>query len=216
MLELKLKLKRNRRRLPGRRKVVRKRGRRADARREFDRALSLNPRYRAAAVERALLDAREGRIGEATEMLRLLAAESAPSEPGAFQKGMQHLGEADFEDAAPLLRRALDLGDEWLDEQLRAYQGCVQRGEHDQALHMLRAAIAERPAYPDLHPDYHAARVEFARALETLGDSPQAIHQLDLVLGQERDHAGARDLRERLLARRRGARRRISGASERA
>ena len=215
------------------------RGRKAEARRAFDQALTLNPRYRAAAVERALLDAREGRIGEAMETLRALASDGAASEPRAFEQGLDHLGLAEFEDAAPLLRRGLDIGDAWLDEQLRGYQALVDHGDMASALQLIRSAVMERPSYPDLHlllgahelsmgalddaieslshalelhPDYHSARVEFARALERLGDTHEALAQLDLVLAHDPAHAGARSLHERLTSRRRGGR----GAGERA
>ncbi len=213
--------------------LLARRGRRAEARAAFDRALALNPRYRTAVVERALLDAREGRIAEAMQTLRVLAAGGALAEPGVFQQGLERLGHADFEDAAPLLRRALHSGDAWLEEQLRAYQELVHAGGPARALAMLRAAATERPAYPDLqlllgvhelkagatddaiesltlalelNPDYHAARVELARALETLGDTPQAIALLEQVLAVDAAHAEARALHERLSSRRRGSR----------
>lgn len=209
------------------------RGRRVEARRAFDRALTLNPRYRAAAVERALLDAREGRIGEAMETLRALVSDGTVHEPRAFEQGLGALGEAEFEDAEPLLRRGLDIGDAWLDQQLGGYQSLVDHGDMAGALERIRAAVEERPGYPDLHlllgahelsmgalddaieslshalevhPDYHAARVEFARALERLGDTPQALAQLALVLAQDPAHAGARTLHERLTSRRRQVR----------
>lgn len=218
--------------------VLLQRGRRAEARRAFDRALVLNPRYRAAAVERALLDAREGRIGEAMETLRALVSDGAAHEPHAFEQGLGHLGLAEFENAAPLIRRGLDVGDAWLDEQLRAYQARVDQGDMAGALEVLRAAVDERSSYPDLHlllgahelsmgalddaleslshalalhPDYLAARVEFARTLERLGDTGEAVTQLELVLAQDPGHAAARTLHERLTSRRRGQR----GASER-
>lgn len=208
-------------------------GRRADARRAFDRALTVNPRYRRAAVERALLDAREGRIGEAMETLRVLAAEGALAEPRAFQQGLERLGQADFEDAAPLLHEALDAGDRWLDDQMRRYQELLLLGDMGRALDQLRFAVTERPNYPDLHllvgahesqqgayddavesfaralelnPDFHAARIELARALESLGQTPQALDQLELVLSQEPAHAAARRLHDQLTSRRRGGR----------
>ena len=213
--------------------LLARRGRRADARVAFERALALNPRYRTAVVERALLDASEGRIAEAMQTLRVLAAEGALAELGTFQQGLERLGDADFDDAAPLLRRALHSGDLWLEEQLLAYQQLVYAGEHARALAALRTAATERPAYADLqlllgahelqvgaaddaiesltraleiNPDYHAARVELARALEAIGDTPQALAQLEQVLGVDAVHAEARTLHERLSGRRRGSR----------
>lgn len=218
-------------------------GRRAEARRAFDRSLAINPRYRRAAVERALLDAREGRIGEATEMLRVLAGEGAMAEPRAFQQGLERLGRADFDDAGPLLHEALDEGDRWLDAQMQRYQELLLVGDHARALEQLRVAVFERPSYPDLHlllgahelqagahddaieslaralelnPSFHAARIELARALETVGQTPQALGQLDLVLQCEPAHAAARQLHDQLTSRRRGARARAGSASERA
>ncbi|MCC6652194.1 MAG: tetratricopeptide repeat protein [Candidatus Eisenbacteria bacterium] len=218
------------------------RGRRAEAREAFDRALALNPRYRAAAVERALLDAREGRIAEAMQTLRAMAAESLAGQPGVFQQGLDRLGQADFEDAAPLLHRGLEAGDEWIEEELRAYQELVYHGDMARALQRVRQATTERPGYPDLHlllgahelqmgatddaleslsralelnPDYHAARVEFARALEVVGDTSQALRQLEMVLSQQPSHAEARQLHERLSARRRGGRPLAGSSSQR-
>lgn len=208
-------------------------GRRADARRALDRALVLNPRYRAAAVERALLDAREGRIAEAMEALRMLARDGEVTEASAFEQGMVHLGHADFEDAGPLLRRALHASDAWLEERLHAVQAMSERGEHGAALQILREAVTERAAYPDLHlllgvhelqmgsvddaiesfsqalelnPDFHTARVAFARALEASGDTRQALVQLECVLELDPDHREARALYQRLAGRRRGVR----------
>lgn len=208
-------------------------GRRADARRSLDRALVLNPCYRAAAVERALLDAREGRIAEAMEALRMLARDGDVTEASAFEQGMDHLGHADFEDAGPLLRRALHASDAWLEERLHAVQDMSERGEHMAALQILREAVTERAAYPDLHlllgvhelqignvddaiesfsqalelhPDFHTARVAFARALEASGDTRQALVQLESVLEHDPDHREARALHERLAGRRRAIR----------
>ena len=208
-------------------------GRRADARRALDRALVLNPRYRVAAVERALLDAREGRIAEAMEALRMLARDGDVIEASTFEQGMVHLGHADFEDAGPLLRRALHASDAWLEERLHAVQDMSERGEHVAALQILREAVTERAAYPDLHlllgvhelqlgsvddaiesfslalelnPDFHTARVAFARALEASGDTRQALVQLESVLEHDPDHREARALYQRLAGRRRGVR----------
>lgn len=209
-------------------------GRRAEAIQAYDRALSINPRFRGAAVERALLDAHEGRLGEALATLRALAAEASLTEPRALAEGLEHLRLAEIEQAAPLLRRALGATDTWLDAQLRHYQQLSQDGDLVTALHALRAAVSERPGYPDLHyllgvhelqlgavddaleslaqalelhPDYHAARVEFARALEAAGDTPQAIAQIELVLAASPTHTAANALRERWTSRYRGARR---------
>lgn len=213
--------------------VLAQKGRRAEARRALDNALALNPHYRAAAVERALLDAQEGRIAEAMETLRTLASDSKLVEPRVFEQGMEHLGHADFEDAGPLLRRALHASDAWLEERLHAFQHLSDRGETGAALQTLREAVAERPNYPDLHlllgvrelrlgslddaigslahalelnPDYHAARVAFAQALEASGGTRQAIAQLQMVLDVDPEHGEARALHQQFAGRRRGVR----------
>ncbi len=207
-------------------------GRAVAARTAFDRALAVNPRFRTAIVERALLDAREGRIAEAMQTLRALAAEGAPCEPGAFREAMEHLAQAAFEDAAPLLRRALPGGDGWLEERLRRYQELLFADDLAGGLALLREAASQRPGYPDLqvllgaherrmgsyddalaslaaalelHPDYHAARVELAQTLELLGDTQQALRQLALVLERDPEHAEAHALHARLTSRRPGA-----------
>jgi tetratricopeptide (TPR) repeat protein len=217
-------------------------GRRAEARRAFERALAINPRYRRAAVERALLDAREGRIGEAMETLRVLAGKGAPAEPRSFQQGLERLGQADIDDAAPLLHEALDAGDRWLDGQMQRYQELVLLGDMPRALEQLRLAALERPNYPDLHlllgahelqlgchddaieslaralelnPEFHAARIELARALEAVGQTPQALDQLEMVLECVPAHAAARQLHDQLTSRRRGGRARAEASSER-
>ena len=208
------------------------RNRRADARRELERALALNPGYRAAAVERALLDAREGRVGDALAALRALAAGVREAEPGALAEGLARLGEAEFDDAGPLLRRALQAGDPWLDDLLLAVQADAAGGDPAQARRRLREAVEARPAYPDLHallavhelqlgstddaiesacealalnPDFHAARVTLARALELRGDRARALAQLERVLAAEPAQPEALALHERLSSHRRAA-----------
>ena len=115
-------------------------------------------------------------------------------------------------------------------------------GDLTTALDQLRLAALERPNYPDLHlllgghelqlgchddaieslaralelnPEFHAARIELARALEAVGQTPQALDQLDLVLGCEPAHASARLLHDQLTSRRRGGRARSEISSER-
>lgn len=208
-------------------------GRRAEAREALDRALQLNPRYRAARIERALLDAREGRIAEAVDVMQGLAEETPVAEPAALQQGLRALTEAEFETAAELLRRALVEQDPRLTEQLRLYQDLITRDEPVLALQALRSAVAAYPTYPDLllllgvqelqmgsvddaldsftralelNPDYHAARVQLARALEAAGDAEEAQAQVLLVLDREPAHAEAAELFSLWSGRRRASR----------
>ena len=93
-------------------------GEREAARLSFTRALVINPRYRAAAVERALLDARDGRVADAVHALRTLAGGESSREAEALREGLERLHRAEFENAAPLLRRAFTGADQPLESLL--------------------------------------------------------------------------------------------------
>ena len=211
--------------------------RRAEARRSLDAALRLNPRYLAARVERALLDAREGLVGESLAALRLLSSEHPIDDSNTFQQGIQSLERADWDGAESLLRRSLGLDDAHLEEELRRFHTLVEQGEDARAADVLRQLVPRHEAYPDLHfllgkvelhlghwddavlalgralelnPDFHAARVVLAQALDHLGQAAQAQEQIAIVLQHDPDHAEALERRrswsERAShARRRGA-----------
>ena len=201
------------------------------ARRAFDRALAINPGYRAAALERALLDAREGRISEALGALRALTGGGPEGESEALREGLARLREAAVEDAAPLLRLALTGGDEALERLLGDAEASLAAGDVGSGLRMLRRAVAERPGYADLHallgahelragciddglaslvhalelnPDFHAARIELARGLEARGEREAALHEVQQVLEADPARPDAVAFYERLTVRRRG------------
>lgn len=205
-------------------------GERADAREHFTRALAINPRYRAAAVELALLDAREGHVSDAVNALRALTGGGLAQESASLQQGLERLREAGVEDAAPLLRRALTGGDEALEEWLAQAQLSFTAGDAAGGLRHLHRAVAERPGYADLHavlgshelraghlddgiaslvyalelnPDFHSARLELARGLEARGERDAALHELEQLLEVEPSHADAVTFRDRLTIRRR-------------
>ena len=207
-------------------------GERDAARAAFDRALAINPRYRAAAVERALLDARDGRIGEAVHALRTLAGGDGSREAEALREGLERLHEAEFEHAAPLLRAAFTTTDEPLAARIAEAEERLAAGETGVGLALLRRAVAERPGYPDLHallgahelragylddgiaslvdalslhPGLHAARLELARGFEARGERDRALTEVRRVLEVEPSHADAAAAHERLTARRRAA-----------
>jgi tetratricopeptide (TPR) repeat protein len=192
--------------------------RRDEARQAFDRALELNPRYVAARVERAMLDAREGLVGEALEALHELSRDQAVEDPRTFQQGITSLERADWDAADSLLRRALNLGDERFEHELRTVRGALERGDAAAAVRGLRLLVPRFDAYPDLHallgraelalghnddallalaralelnPDYHDARVLLAQALECVGQTAQAQEQVALVLQHEPTHVEA-------------------------
>lgn len=202
---------------------------RAPGRKALHKALAINPRYVAARLELALLDAREGLLTESLAALRNLEAERRIDEPRAFQRGLKSLARAEWDEAGAQLKSALKVSDPVVDRALVDYHARVARGEHAEALHALRDAVTAHPGYPDLHyllgcseleagmtddavaslaralelhPDLHAARVQLARALEALGDLAQAGEQVALVLAEDPEHPQALELQERWSRRR--------------
>ena len=207
--------------------------RRTEARQALDRALAVNPRYAAARLERALLDASEGLIGEALESLRELGAETAIAEPGAFQEGLASLARADWEEAGVLLQRALALEGPHGGGPLERARALLEAGQAGAAIEVLQGALDEHAVWPDLHyllgsaelergqfddalgslaralelhPDFHAARLQFARALEGVGARAQAVEQVMLVLQRDPADPQALELHRAWTSRRRGAR----------
>jgi protein O-GlcNAc transferase len=201
-----------------------RRQQRPAARRSLEAALKLNPRYVAARVELALLDAREGLLGEALQTFRALGEDPALSEPRAFQQGMKSLERADWDEAGALLKRALQVNDTRIEDAVHNYHALMAQGRPEHAVQMLRETVRRHEGYADLHcllgqaeleaghgddavasfaralelhPDYHAARVEFARALEAIGDLTQALEQVSLVLQADPHHPNALQLHTR-------------------
>lgn len=204
-----------------------------EARRALDRALALNPRYAAARLERALLDASEGFIGEALESLRALATETAVAEPGVFQEGLETLARAEWEEAGVLLQRALALDAAAGEGPIERARARLESGDAAGAIEVLQAALPDHAVWPDLHyllgsaelergqfddalgslahalelhPDFHAARLQFARALEGVGARAQAVEQVMLVLQRDPADPQALELHRAWTSRRRGAR----------
>ncbi len=207
--------------------------RRAEARQALDRALALNPRYAAARLERVLLDAAEGFIGEALESLRALGTETAVAEPGLFQEGMESLARAEWEEAGVLLQRALALDAASDGGPLERAHALLESGDAAGAIEVLQGALADHAVWPDLHyllgsaelergqfddalgslahalelhPDFHAARLQFARALEGVGARAQAVEQVMLVLQRVPEDPQALELHRRWTSRRRPVR----------
>jgi len=208
--------------------VLLMRQRRAEARRALEAALKIHPRYLAARVEMALLDASEGRIGEALASLRDVERDSHIDEPLAFQQGIKSLERADWDGAGTLFRRALRGTDPELDRALDRFRLLLADGAIERAAQSLREILPQYQGYPDLHamlgaaelrlghaddalaslaralelnPDYHDARLQFACALDALGSRGQASEQVQLVLQRDPEHVAARELLERWSAR---------------
>ena len=196
------------------------RGHRLEARRALEKAVAINPRYVAARVELAMLDARDGMVGEALGALRTLANESAIGDPRAFSQGMKRLEHAEWDEADALLRVALRIGDAELDERLERFHALMRADQPAQAAEVLREALPRHEGYPDLHhllgtaemrlghfddalaslghalelnPEFHHARYHFALALNAAGMSATAMDQMSLVVQHDPKHRGARE-----------------------
>ena len=201
-----------------------------EARRELEKALELNADYTAARVELALLDAREGLIGESLASLRELEQSQLVEEPATFRQGLESLQHADWDEAGSLLRRGLRLTDPVLDDVFESFHGAMDDGDPVRAASLVRDVLPRFEGYPDLHfllgsaelrsghlddaiaafsralelnPDFHVARIELARALEALGQVSQARDQLSLVLEACPDEPQALELHARWASRRR-------------
>jgi tetratricopeptide (TPR) repeat protein len=195
---------------------------RAEARRDLETALRINPRYVAARVELALLDAREGMLGEALDTLRQLSGEVRDEAAGSYGRGLASLEQADWEEAGTHFRHALSVGD--ATAAVQEFHARRARGDWAGARQALLSALAAHEEFADLHcllgtleledgayddalasfcralelqPDYHAARVYLARTLESLGDQAQAEEQAALVLEADPRHPLALELCER-------------------
>ena len=196
-----------------------------DARAALNRALEINPRYVAARIERAQLDAREGFLGEALGALRELSREVPLGESEDFRQGIGRLDRGEWEEAQAHFGRAVESHGDELRRRLQRSEALIEGEDFARALTELHQAITEHPAYPDLHarlgraelqqgywddaaasfgralelnPSFHDARVGLATALEALGMRAQAVEQLALVLEREPSHAHALDLQARL------------------
>ena len=116
------------------------------------------------------------------------------------QQFQQLLSEGDPAAAARLVRQALRHHEGYADLHCLLGAAELEEGRPDEALWSFARAL-------ELHPDYHAARVQFARALEVLGDLVQAGEQIALVLQADPQHPQALRLQERWSRLRSGRRR---------
>ncbi len=190
---------------------------RTAARRALETALKLHPGYAAARFELSMLDAAEGRLGEALDTLRALAREHRGAETVTFERGLDYLRHAEWETAATVLSDALQLPGTTADP-LGPAREALAHDAPERALQLAHAALPMCEAWPDAHltigaaalqlghlddalvafaralelnPELHAARLQLARALEGLGQTAQAAEQVALVLQRDAAHPEA-------------------------
>jgi len=185
------------------------------ARSAFEEAVRLAAGFAAPRLELALLEARDGRLGESLDLLKRLGETRTPAVRGEFERGLARLAEADWEGGGAALRRAFGVEGGGVDERLRDIGTRLADGRSGEALALARVLLAAHPQFPDahlalalvrrergewddcaescgraleLHPGYHEARVYLAEALLRRGQRGEAEAQLDAVLAAEPAH----------------------------
>ena len=195
------------------------------ARAAFEQASQLAPAYAAPRLELALLEARQGRLGESLALLRRLGEAKPASAHDEFQRGLARLAEADWEGGEEVLRRAFGLDAAPVDARLAEVGTLLGDGRDVDALARAHALVAEFPYFPDAHlalalvrrergewddcaeacgaalelnPSFHQARVYLAEALSRRGQWAESDFQLAAVFSSEPDHPLAHALAKAL------------------
>jgi tetratricopeptide (TPR) repeat protein len=179
------------------------------ARAAFEQAVRLAPAYAAPRLELALLEARDGRLGESLDLLRRLAEGKAARGKDEFERGLERLAEADWEGGGEALRRAFGVATDDVEARLKEIAARLAGGRSGEALALARVVLAAHPQFPDAHlalalvrrdrgewddcaescgraleinPAFHQARVYLAEALFRRGQYGEADAQLASVL----------------------------------
>lgn len=136
-------------------------GQRERAVEEFERAVSINPRYVEAHIHRGIVLSELGRGGEASAAFQAAAAESAVprgglSRPVAARLANQHaaLGDAyaeagGFPEAIEQYRRAVTLGPAFHDLRYRLARLLLEAGRPLEAREELETILADHADFPD-------------------------------------------------------------------
>jgi tetratricopeptide (TPR) repeat protein len=195
------------------------------ARAAFAEAVRLAPKYAAPRLEIALLEARDGRLGESLDLLRRLGEERVPRAGDDWREGLARLAEANWEAGEGQLRRALGLDESTANDAMRQIGQLLAADKTGEALAAARALVRAHPWFPDahlalalvrrarnewddcaescgraleLHPDFHHARVYLAEALSRRGQWAESDHQLCIVLDAAPEHPLANALAKSL------------------
>ena len=195
------------------------------ARVAFGEAIRLAPKFAAARLELALLEARDGRLGESLDLLRRLGEERPPRAMDDWREGLARLAEANWEAGEGQLRRALGLDEATANDALKTIGKLLHEERNAEALATARALVRAHPWFPDahlalalvrrareewddcaescgraleLHPDFHHARVYLAEALSRRGQWAESDHQLCIVLDAAPEHPLANALAKSL------------------
>lgn len=181
----------------------------AEARALLDHALRLDPAHVGARLERSLLDARDGRLGEAVAALHApgpaapaRARPATPPDPGGADDVRRDLAAGRLDAAALRLDRLIER------TPARAALHAL-RGEVELAQHAVDDAVESYGRALELDPGLAPARLGLARAFEALGMRDHALEQVAHVLEQEPGHRAARELEARWSATRRRAETRV-------
>lgn len=199
-------------------------GETAAGRESLEEALRISPRYIAPVLALSILDANEGRLGEAIAALEELSQKSPPADEPSFQRALTFLREGSWEEAGPeLLRAYREPTGELADAHYRIGRHLDEERPLD-ALEEAKSLALAYPNHPDAHhavglaclsldwrddaleafhralgvnPDYHEARIYLAWVLFSRGDSIRAECELKRILMQEPRHSNARALLEK-------------------
>lgn len=163
-------------------------GRRDEAMRELDRALSLDPKYSIGILNRALLLAADGKTAEAErELLRATAFEETAA--AAWNSLGNLRSKDDPEEAISAFREALRRNPDLSDVRLKIAGLYWGQNRFDECESELVAALKSTPSSADAHAHLGTLRVRQGRVAEARAEFEQALrlnpNQAEALVGLE-------------------------------
>lgn len=198
-------------------------GEREAARAAFADALALAPRYTAAGLELALLEARDGRIAEAVSRLRRLGDSVPPEQRRRLTEGAERLRAGAWEEAEARVRDSFREAAAALHGSFLRFGRLLEEGDPMRALEAARQLVERYPSYADAqhalglaylalgwcddavaafgralerNPDYDESRVYLAWTLFTQGESREGDAELVRLLEASPGYEPALRLRD--------------------